>query len=335
MVTGDVVAQNPSNEDHVDIGDGRIVSMQTVQQIYHQITGQKEELANLYRANHKVEMADLSHLNTKIEQICEQYNVVSSNCAVTVYFTNDQKQTFSTYGRFSAFDQSTPSSVERIGLQYNFLVILPNLATAQSYEIEIDVTSRAAAMERSKQFEEESAMFFGYFLRNTGSLSISYVDYLVARSFKQAVDDWFATLPIIRSSMLLARIRRSSRDFNFVFRLASALIFLFACYTAFYLRIATGDLTPHELFKVSIVTFGGLYFINIVSSRFATMATEAARMTQPISYINLTRGDGQALTKLEGLNKKSVLKIAAAVVGTIALNITSAWIALVLGVGAS
>ena len=335
MVEGSIVPDSHDGDELVDLGQNRLVSMQTVQQIYHEITGQKEELSGTYRANHIAGLPELNQINNKIEQACEQYNVVGKNCSVTVYFVDDQKQVFSSFSRFSSIDTSSPSAIERILIKYDLLVVLPLVGTPQPYEIEIDISSRAAAIERRKQFEDDSALFFGFYLPATGSVSITYVDYVVARTFKQIVDDWFATLPSTSEGKVGTWLRKYYREFPLAFRALSLSIFFIACYLSFYANANVSDYSTKDLVKVGIYTLAGSNLVFIFADRLGFSAVSAAQKMQQISYLNVTRGDGQTFRKLKSSNKKNLIAVVLAATSTVALNVFSTWAAFSIGIGAA
>ena len=61
------------------------VSLQTLQGIYNELTGKSEEVGKSYNKPIRVKLTEIEQLNHKISQACEQYNIVSGNCSVTVY----------------------------------------------------------------------------------------------------------------------------------------------------------------------------------------------------------------------------------------------------------
>lgn len=154
----------------VDVGNGNLVSMQAVQHIYNEITGRTEELSRTYTINHCVSFDDICQLNIKICQLYEQYNIVSKNCSVTIYHVDDQKQVFSSFERFELYDRTTLSPVENIRIEYKFLIVLPKIQKPQSYEIEINIHSRAAIVQRAKRERTlSSGILLGMFAEKNSS----------------------------------------------------------------------------------------------------------------------------------------------------------------------
>tara|TARA_R110001592_G_C13044445_1_gene739594 strand:+ start:809 stop:1237 length:429 start_codon:yes stop_codon:yes gene_type:complete len=134
-MTKGIIERNESDENQVvNIGDNLPVSMKIVQSIYNEITGKTERLSQTLRNNHDITFNDLKQLNIKIRQLYEQYNVVSKNCAVTVFHVNDCKEQFSSFERFEIYDSSNTSPCENVRLEYNFLIVLPGTQKAQPYK---------------------------------------------------------------------------------------------------------------------------------------------------------------------------------------------------------
>lgn len=321
-------------EIRVDLGNGQLVSMQTVQHIYNEITGQSEELARNYSVNHSVSFDDLRQLHIKICQLLEQYNIASKNGSVTLYHVDDQKQAFSSFERFELFDRTTMSPVENVELKYNFLILLPQVNKPQSYQIEINIHSRAAIAKRARtESSVPHEVFFHLFSRNTARLEIKYVDYTVARNFQHAVDGWFKALPAVPHIACLTPLQRLSSHYAFVFRFVSLITFLSVCYYHFDGNYWSAAKSVDALYLAAFVTFGGMFVLSVLSGKLGSLLGDAMRRIQGVSFLNLTRGDQIALTELNAGNRKSWYRAAATLVGVIAINVFSSWLATKLGLG--
>lgn len=205
---------NSASGMQVDVGNGSLVSMQTVQHIYNEITGRSEELSRSYSLNHITSFADIKQLHVKLCQLLEQYHVVSDNCAVTLYHLDDQKQVFSSFDRFELYDQTTLSPVENVRIEYNFLIVLPQVKKQQSYRIEVNIQSRATLAQRARlESNFHADLFLGMFEDRTASLEIKYIDYSVARNLQNTIDGWFKGLTCAPSYSWLKPLKRISDDF--------------------------------------------------------------------------------------------------------------------------
>ena len=135
-MTQEILERNDDQEKSVvSLGDGAMVSMQMVQDVYNEITGKTENISKSYRLHHKTLLVDLEQLNIKIHQLYEQYNIIENNCNVTLYHVDDCKEIYSSFERFRFGDKSSLSSVENIRLQYNFLILLPKTNRPQPYKL--------------------------------------------------------------------------------------------------------------------------------------------------------------------------------------------------------
>ena len=73
-MTQEILERNDDQEKSVvSLGDGAMVSMQMVQDVYNEITGKTENISKSYRLHHKTLLVDLEQLNIKIHQLYEQY----------------------------------------------------------------------------------------------------------------------------------------------------------------------------------------------------------------------------------------------------------------------
>lgn len=206
----------------VTVGEDNQVSMQLLQDIYNEITGKTEKLTKRIRTNHQSTFDDICQLNMKITQLYEQYQIVSSNCTVTLFHISDAKEKFSSFKRFKVHDSTSLSAVENIRLKYSFLIVLPKTKRPQSYDIEIDISSRAAIHQRSELETGISKRLMLFFAPWTGLIEIEYVDYTVARNFLVAIEHWFNALPQGKSIPGIFLLKQYSEYFPFLFRYISA-----------------------------------------------------------------------------------------------------------------
>jgi hypothetical protein len=316
----------------VDVGNGALVSMQTVQHIYNEITGRSEELSRSYSLNHITSFADIKQLHIKLCQLLEQYNVVSINCAITLYHLDDQKQVFSSFDRFELYDQTTLSPVENVRIEYNFLIVLPQVKKPQSYQIEINIQSRATLAKRAKlESNFHADLFMGMFEDRTANLEIKYIDYSVARNLQITIDGWFKGLKCAPSYSWLKPIKRISEDFPLIFRLSSITIYLWTCLSHFSSLLVNKSSDLSELYYVAIITFGGVMIVSSISSRLGTALGGSIRRIRALSFLKLTRGDDAAQSEFESNNTMSWIKGLASIVGAIVLNLLSSWLATKIG----
>jgi hypothetical protein len=316
----------PNDGETVDLGGGQVVSMKAVQQIYSEITGRTESLERTYKNHHSIGFDDLCQLDAKITQLQEQYNIVSKNCSVTLFHLDDQKQTFSSFERFKLFDRTTLSPVENVRLEYNFLIVLPQMRKPQSYEVEINVHSRAAMVKRANgDVGMRNTMFYEFFSPNTAHLEIEYVDYTVARNFQGAIDGWFKALPEQESGWLLTPLKKLTGYYIFAFRMTLVTAFLVSCYA--YFSDALARLAPSDVvfYRAAVVTFGGMLLMSIVSGKLGSVAADAIKRVQCKSYVNLTRGDEIAFKSMSASNRRSWLKAIASVVIAIGVKVLAAY----------
>lgn len=334
-MTKDLIDPNtPNDGSSVDLGGGNIVSMKAVQQIYAEITGRTESLDRAYKCNHAISFEDLCQLDTKITQLYEQYNIVSRNCSVTLFHLDDQKQTFSSFERFKFFDRTTLSPVENVRLEYDFLIVLPQMRKPQSYRIEINIHSRAAMVKRANgDVGARNIMFFEFFSMNTAHVSIEYIDYTVARNFQGAIDGWLKSLPELQSGSVIRIAHKLTPHYVFAFRLVFVVAYLLACYSYYVEALKKLPANHASLFVVSIVTFGGMFLMSLVSGKLGSIAAEAIKRVQCKSYLNLTRGDELAFQEMNASNRSSWSKAIGSLVLAFLSKVAAAYVIGEIGIG--
>lgn len=333
-MASDVIGEGGRDGDvQVDVGGGLTVSMQTVQQIYNEITGRTERLSRTFSENHLTTFEDLQQLDVKIQQVCDQFHIVSKNTAVTLFHVDDQKQTFSSFERFRLFDQTTLSPIENIQLEYNFLIILPQAKKPQSYKIEINIHSRAAIQQRAEQEQGIHRRFLlDMVAEKTAHLEIEYVDYTVARTFQGVIDGWFKGLRQSKQNKAVRWVKKYTEHFPFAFRLISASVIFLVCIWHYREVLSVPKLDMRMFYMAATVTFGGLFFVNTVAQKLGSICESAVSRLRPISYIKLTRGDEMTIDRQQERCRKDKIVATASAGSTIVLNLLSTWLAIKLGI---
>src|SRR5690606_4253036 len=99
---------------------------------------------------------------------------------------------FTSFERFRAYNSNTASPTVSIVLRYNFSIIPAGIERPQEYVVSIRLTSRVAMLQ---QIEKEAPPFVrghlvGIVALNIAEVTVDYADYVIARGFIEAFDEW-------------------------------------------------------------------------------------------------------------------------------------------------
>lgn len=273
----------------------------------------------------------MENLNTKICQLYDQYNIVGKNCTITVYHINDNKQQFSSFERFKLFDMSSLSPCENIQIEYSFLVVLPNLPKAQNYKITLSLSSRTAL--RKREISEHGPArgilrYMGMF--TTGEIEIQYVDYVVARTFLVAIDEWYNALDKSPKPKLIAFLKDNSEHLPFLFAIVTS--------TALAISILKNQTdfigetpTLSSLFSGFTLGIFACFACVAISLKMGRLCEYTVDSYSPISYLKLNRGDDQAIDEFNTSNKKRLAVALSSIAIAVAANILAAYITKIFG----
>lgn len=281
----------------VNVGSNNQVSMQVLQDIYHEITGKSENLSKSYKESHIVNFDDICQLDAKIRQLYEQYHIVSNNCCVTIYHVNDSKERFSSFERFKIYDKSSLSAVENITLEYKFLIVLPKIDRPQAYKIEVNLHSRVGVVKRNKLNSEFDNAFFHFISSQVASVEVEYVDYTVARNFLTAIDGWMKSL----DKNSLGRVWQFAKKFSdyvgFSFKNITAVVIAISFYFATkpWFVLFGGGL--ESIFYISLLAFTSILVGSNIAFKLGVSAQKSIDRYQAISYVKLNRGDEIAISE--------------------------------------
>lgn len=330
-MTQQVNENNNSRDSTVCMSDNTQISMKLLQSIYHEITGKSEKLSKFLRENHEVNFEDLNQFNTKINQMYEQYNVISKNCSVTVYYTRGLKEQFSSFDRFQIFDKSSTSACENIVLVYDFLIILPTTKTAQPYKITLDLLSKVAILQKAQEEQDIPKSLVRMFGSFTGKIDIDYVDYNVGKNFLVLSEDWYHSVKKNNVSKIFKYMQKFSDSFAFIFHILTISVVSYM----FYLqksRILSQVPTLESMFGACIVTFGIIYLSGRIASKFGSIFEDTVDSHQGASAINLNLRDQKIIEEYRKQNNINLIKLIAYPIATIILNLISSYIAVIFNI---
>ncbi len=109
------------------------LSPKQIQDFYHSITGETEELNRYFDDLIQVEESDIENLHLKVSQTMEQFDVIAQDLRVKIYFENEQSEKFSSFERFRMQGKNEARKTEAVILKYRYLLKIPQTETTQSY----------------------------------------------------------------------------------------------------------------------------------------------------------------------------------------------------------
>ena len=313
----------------VRIGDGeRPVSLKTYQDIYHQVTGRTEQIRKRYFENLLMEFSDIQQLHIKVMQLCDVHQVVARNESISIFHDKERKEQFTSFERFQAYNSSAASPTVSIVLKYNFSLVPAGLLRPQEYVVNVRLSSRIAMLE---QLDDEAPPFlrgnayYGYIHENTAEVTVDYADYVIARGFLEAFDEWIEGCKKIPQSEALNFARRNSGWLPLIGRVCvAALITWFAWETSS--QFSKAGVAIDQWAKLAIVYFGGGFILVALTGTAASFIEQAIDSYPELSYLKLNKGDANLLDKFASRRKHSVVRfIGGSLIAIVLGIISSCW----------
>ncbi|WP_406625926.1 hypothetical protein [Acidovorax sp. SDU_ACID1] len=319
--------------EHEDAGNGRTVrvghtqaqvSLKVYQDIYHQVTGRTEQIRKRYTDNILVDFSDLEQLHHKIAQLCDVHHVVAQNETISVFHDKERKELFTSFERFRAYNGNATSPSVNVVFRYNFSIIPAGLERPQEYVISVRLTSRVAAV---KQIEDEAppfmrGRFFGYMAGSVAEVTVDYADYVVARGFLEAFDEWISGCKATPKSKALQALRHHSHRIPEIAQLAVvAVIVIFALQA---IPAVFGDnSSPATVARFFVIFSGGSYIIATLVKASAEFVEEAIDTYPELSYLKLNKGDEKLIEEASSTKQRAWFRLIFGCIGSIVLGIIS------------
>jgi hypothetical protein len=283
------------------------ISLQVLQNIYHELTGKTEDLSKSWDDPLNVELNDFQQLNYWVTQCLEQYNIKAINCSIKTFYLNDTKETFSSFDRFLSFNFGSTSPVENILITYNFLVILPKLEKPQSYTLSVRMLSRIAI---EHQMRKSMPFRLPKILRTMGNktaiVEIKYIDYAVARNLLSTLDQWFAGIKRSKTNPVLAFLSKNSQTFPYITKYCAG---LFATYFAVSKAsiFLSEHASPQQQATYLILAFVGIFAAYRMAEHLGSAAEDSLDSWTPLSYVSITVGDKNLISEAQTENRRNVI----------------------------
>lgn len=319
--------------EHSDAGNNRVVrvgetqhqvSLKVYQDIYHQVTGRTEQIRKRYSDNLLIDFAEVEQLHHKICQLCDVHNIVARNASITVFHEKERKEQFTSFERFRAYNGNTSSPTVNLVLKYNFSVIPAGLEKPQEYVVTARLTSRIAAL---KQLEADAPPFmrgrmFSVLGGSVAEITVEYADYVIARGFLEAFEEWVKGCKSTPRSRLLATLRRYSHWTPAVLQLVLAGALTYFALESIPAVFKTGaDLAAAARFGV--IFAGGAYLLLKLAHLAGDFLEETIDSFPEISYLKLNKGDERLIEESSNAKPFALLRLALGAAGSIALGVIS------------
>lgn len=314
------------NGQHVRIGDSNMpVSVKVYQDIYHQITGRTEQIRKRYTDNILLEMAELEQLHHKILQLCDVHAVVAKNETISVFHDKERKEQFTSFERFRAHNANSPSPCVNIVLKYNFSIVPAGLQRPQEYVVTVRLTSRVAML---RQAEEEAPPFIrgrviAFIGDNTAEITVDYADYVIARGFLEAFDEWIQGCKCVPKKHWLRRLQGWSHLIPRALQLGVALLIVWYALAAIPGYFGSGS-SPEAWARYVVMYMGASYVLLAVAQAAGRMIEQAIDTYPTLSYLKLNKGDERMISEFQGRARGALLKLAGGAALTVILGIISA-----------
>lgn len=289
-------------EQAVLVGDNSQISLKMYQDVYHQVTGRTEEYRKRYSDNILLEFSELEQLHYKITQLCDVHNIVANTEVISVFHEKERKEQFTSFERFRLYNSNATSPTVSVVLKYNFSIIPGGLKRPQEYVVTIRLVSRVAML---RQMEDDAPSFMhsrllGYLGGMTAEITVEYADYVIARGFSEAFDEWIRGCRATPKKKWLTNLQRYS---HFIPQCLALIGMVIIGYFALeqvgnYFSDGAGSEKAARFF----IVYSAAAFILITLAKLAGRSLEITIDCFPItSYLILNNGDRKMV---EDFNKK-------------------------------
>ena len=303
----EIIEHSDDSTQAVQVGDSQgssIIPIKVYQDIYHQITGRTEQIKKTYDESLLIGMQEIQQLHHKIIQLCDIHRIVARNETVSVFHDQDRKEQFTSFERFLAYNSNSASPTINVVLKYNFAIIVAGRKNPQEYVVTIRLTSRVALIKKLKEDAPPfiPGHFFAAMAGDVAEINVEYADYVVARGFVEAFDEWIKGCDTDAEPKPIKFLKKYSSVFPKVLSpliAVSTLIFTLNYIEESQLELFN-TIYMAKLFSIMLV---GLYLLVTAAGFAGKLIENSIDRYMPTSYVNLNRGDSKLISEFNGGKK--------------------------------
>lgn len=299
------------------------VSLKLYQDIYHQVTGRTERISRRYKDNLLLDLGDIVQLHHKISQLCDVHHIVASNEVVSIFYEKERKEQFTSFERFKLHNANATSPCLNVVLKFNFSLTPSGLKKPQEYVVTVKLTSRLGVMKQLEEDDSPSFMRGFFFSRSpTAEITVDYADYVIARGFMEAFEEWIKGTKRTADNTILKFVRTRSHYIPELFKVIGAVGLVVLALSNVATLTAVGILL--SVWARFFVIYAGCSYIIISLLGLAGSWLEQAIDNYPtLSYVNLNKGDENLIADFQQQLKPVMWRFASGCFLAIILGIIS------------
>ena len=184
------------NQEHLPISS---LPKTALQAIYHAVTGKTENLTRALTGNVIIKDFDIDRLYGMLnDQLGLHEKVIEPTVTVVVKQARGKAITYSSWSRYKSLFVDNHEVTSEIILKMEFVLQLPQAPSPQRCIVNINLDSSLPMISNHKESSDRSEAFgLLFFMKKdwrTVVVSIDFVDFLVAKSFSNIIEEWFLSL---------------------------------------------------------------------------------------------------------------------------------------------
>lgn len=301
------------------------VSVKVYQDMYHQITGRTEQIRKRYSDNVLLEFHDIEQLHMKLMQLCDVHNVIAKNESVSVFHTKERKEQFTSFERFRVYNSNATSPSVNVVLKYNFSITPAGIPKPQEYVVTIRLSSRVAMLQQAELDAPPLilARMVGFLSENTAEITVEYTDYVVARGYIEAFDEWIRGCKCTPKSKALKTVRRYSHYIPLAMRLCIAVVISYFALKAAPALI-TNESAPIAWVQFLIFYATSAYVLISIGVTVGAKIESTVDNFPVLSYLKLNKGDERLVSDFQRRRNGAIAKLCWNTLAAVAIGILSA-----------
>ncbi|MDR5617278.1 hypothetical protein [Arsenophonus sp.] len=291
--------------------------------VYKEINKVESEKSKKYSDNLKIDLGEIKEIHYKILQTIDIFDARASVLEIIITQSKGQVHKFNDFDKFLASNLTSPYPTREIIIQYNFITSNKEGNSFEKYRITNELSSKVALFD---YFIKNNPPFmldmFSMISFSTAEICVEYSDYVKARSFFSAFEEWVQGCDKYIDLKVIEVIINIINKFAWIIKLLILTIFAYGSWSS---------ICNYKMNIIWFVKFAITYsMLFLIIYKITDKLLGKIRATMfgclSMSYIEINKGDENLIKKYSKYNNKNLFKGLLCGVSTILIGVISSFL---------
>lgn len=309
----------PSNSE----GNGRLPQAEYIDtfcRIYQKVNQTLKETSKTYENDLLLNFSDLEEIHRKTSQAIYTFKPNSVTLKINLEQAEGEYHIFKDFDSFKNHNTTSPYPTHNVFFEYKFIVFDNDNGKFENYNVSFRLSSRLAEFEKAQVNSPDFLVEMMSSIKTTVAvINVEYYDYVKARTFMAAFDEWVKGCTESQSSKSLIAAKKIAKHAP---RVGS--LFIIGLVTYLTVKSIPAVITDLSFVLKFIITYGSIFvFIRTLSNILLGNIRKKFNRNIALSYLKINKGDEKLIDRYKNQFANSIKSSVLSIILTITLGIST------------